>query len=489
MTLFLIGHTFKYELEATCKLFLPAMRFCFLYEDAVTDDDWIRTQRIQTEDGITLLLSLCMKDARADASETLDADASESAQEHALCLMLYRALQTQTGITPKWGMMTGIRPVKMLLQQVKQGKTMEEAADALGQTYLVSEEKRALTLATARVQAPMFSHLSPDVVSLYISIPFCPTRCSYCSFVSHSIASAKKLIPDYIRCLCKELVILATLMRDLHLTLDTIYIGGGTPTSLEADQLQTLMACVKENFHLSGLREYTVEAGRPDTITEEKLRVIRAYGATRISINPQTLNDAVLREIGRQHTAQQAIDVFGLARTLGFDNINMDLIAGLPTDTPESFRDTVDRICALDPESITVHTLTLKRAATLFPDGKRQIANPACEMVDYSIRTIQERGWRPYYLYRQKNTVDNLENVGYAKPGKESFYNILIMEENQTILGAGCAASTKLCTPDGKLIRIHNHKFPYEYINRFDALMTKKQEIYERLGDLHHDQP
>ena len=323
-------------------------------------------------------------------------------------------------------------------------------------------------------------------MSLYISIPFCPSRCSYCSFVSHSIAEAGKLIPAYVDCLCRELSIWGELIRRLELKLDTVYIGGGTPTAISAEQLGQIMDAVRANMHMDPVREYTVEAGRPDTITPEKLEVIRSHGATRITINPQTLNDKVLRAIGRKHTAQQAVDAFRLARSLGFANINMDLIAGLPEDTPDSFRDTLDRVIALDPESITVHTLTLKRSAALYAQGGSQIANPAAAMVDYSVRRLPEAGYRPYYLYRQKNTLENLENVGYAKPGFESLYNILIMDETQTILGAGCAASTKLVTPDGQITRIHNHKFPYEYIGRFDSLMEKKQQIDQILGGNSH---
>ncbi|NLT08133.1 MAG: radical SAM protein, partial [Ruminococcus sp.] len=228
------------------------------------------------------------------------------------------------------------------------------------------------------------------------------------------------------------------------------------------------------------VREYSVEAGRPDTITEEKLHVIKELGAQRISVNPQTLNDDVLRVIGRQHSGADAVKAFELAKKIGFENINTDLIAGLPTESAESFRNTLDRMIELDPQSITVHTLTLKRAANLF-EKVENIKNPASEMVDYSISKLMENGFLPYYMYRQKNTVDNLENIGYAKKGYECYYNIFIMDETQTILGAGCAASTKLVYPNGKLTRIHNYKFPYEYIRRFDQLMEKKKEVTECL--------
>ena len=482
MIIFLIGHDFKYETEATVKLFFPAMRFTFCTEDAPRQEDYIRTSLA----GETILAESSLSGVFRRSEAQLPRHADKRTAEHALCTLLYEHLTEATGITPPWGMMTGIRPVRMLTAAVEQGSTLEDAVQAMGQTYRVSEQKLALAKETARVQLPLLGRLGPDVVSLYISIPFCPSRCSYCSFVSHSIAEAGKLIPAYVDCLCRELSIWGELIRRLELKLDTVYIGGGTPTAISAEQLGQIMDAVRANMHMDPVREYTVEAGRPDTITPEKLEVIRSHGATRITINPQTLNDKVLRAIGRKHTAQQAVDAFRLARSLGFANINMDLIAGLPEDTPDSFRDTLDRVIALDPESITVHTLTLKRSAALYAQGGSQIANPAAAMVDYSVRRLPEAGYRPYYLYRQKNTLENLENVGYAKPGFESLYNILIMDETQTILGAGCAASTKLVTPDGQITRIHNHKFPYEYIGRFDSLMEKKQHIDQILGGNSH---
>ena len=239
------------------------------------------------------------------------------------------------------------------------------------------------------------------------------------------------------------------------------------------------MKKTSECFDLSVIREYNVEAGRADTITEEKLAVIKEMKATRISINPQTLNNEVLKEIGRKHTAEQVLEAYALARKLGFNNINMDLIAGLPSDSFDSFKNTLDRIIELDPDGITVHALTIKRSAGLYQNGRENIQNPACMMVDYAINTLISHDYNPYYMYRQKNTIDNLENIGYSKSGKESLYNIYIMDETQTILGAGCAASTKLVDENNSIQRVMNYKFPYEYINRFDELMKKKDEIRE----------
>ena len=329
MTIFLIGHDFKYETEATVKLFFPAMRFAFCTEDAPCTGDFIRT--VFTEDRILVETSLSGVFRRREAP--LFPDGDKHAAEHALCRTLYAHLTEATGVTPPWGMLTGIRPVRMLTAAVEQGSTLEQAAAHMQQTYLVSEKKLALAKATARVQLPLLQGLAPDAISLYISIPFCPSRCSYCSFVSHSIAEAGELIPAYVDCLCREIRIYGDLIRVLHLKLDTVYIGGGTPTAISAQQLAQIMDTLQSCMHLDGIREYTVEAGRADTITREKLEVIRRYGADRISINPQTLNDVVLHAIGRKHTAQQAVDAFQLARFMGFDNMNMDLIAGLPQDT------------------------------------------------------------------------------------------------------------------------------------------------------------
>lgn len=476
MILALIGHTYKYETEATVKLFVPATRFLFTDSEPDCADDCVITRCIRQEKTVRFSVTASINGRQEQDEAALSAPTNGQEEEHTLCALIFHTLSRLTGITPRWGMMTGIRPVKMLLGRILNGESEDEAVDYLRKNFFVSEDRLSLALETARTQKPLLIPFDPKVVSLYISIPFCPTRCSYCSFVSHSIAQAGNLIPDYLHFLCKELVILGSLMRKQNLTLSTVYIGGGTPTTLTAEQLRVLMQTVQENFDLSPVTEYTVEAGRPDTIDAEKLAVLYQFGASRISINPQTLSDSVLEAIGRRHSAQQALDAFALARKAGHQNINMDLIAGLPGDTADGFRNTLDRVIALAPESITVHTLTLKRSATLYPDGSENLNNPAAEMVEYSRAALTKAGYRPYYLYRQKNTVDNLENVGWAKPGFESLYNILMMDETQTILGAGCGASTKLVRP-GDITRIHNHKFPYEYINRFDELMQKKQEM------------
>lgn len=489
MPIILIGNTFKYEIEATVKLFIGASRFDFFYEMPC---DFSAEEYVIAEiDGCTLKCT-----ARLDGREiSLEKELSESEvnersiAEHELCRLVFTALKKLTGIIPPWGLLTGIRPVKKVISLIEEGKSRAEIDDILTKKYEILPSKLELAYKTAENQLPILKKIDRSAASLYISIPFCPTRCSYCSFVSHSMDSAIKLIPDYIVKLCEELEIIGRLVKETNTKIDTIYFGGGTPTSISAEQIEVLMDCVKRNFDLENVREYNFEAGRADTITREKLEIIKRYGVTRISVNPQTLNDDVLRVIGRKHSGEDTINAYKTAREVGFENINMDLIAGLPTESAESFKNSLDRVIDLAPESITVHTLTLKRSASLYEDGKNNIGNPVAEMVDYSVERLLENGYNPYYLYRQKNTVDNLENVGYAKSGAESYYNIYIMDETQTILGAGCAASTKLVYPNGKIERIHNYKFPYEYINRFEQLMEKKSEVTECLKKIKNIQP
>ena len=480
MTIILNNNSYKYETEAIVKLFIPATRFEFLYEGTDADGDIIMT-RIRKCRSCTYIYAYARinKSVIRKSDKLASSDFTDSECEFRICRLMYDILNRLTGIRPQWGLLTGIRPVKKVNDMIKSGFSKEQVYKQFSEKYLVTKNKIDISYHTAMTQLPVISDFDEKTVSLYISIPFCPTRCSYCSFVSHSMDSARKLMPQYISGLCRELGILGKIVEDAGLKIDTVYYGGGTPTSISSDDIYKLMKKTAECFDLSSIREYNVEAGRADTITEEKLAVIKKMGATRISINPQTLNNDVLREIGRNHTAEQTIEAFKLARSMGFDNINMDLIAGLPTDTFESFKRTIDKITELDPDGVTIHTLTLKRSAGLYSHGKENIKNPASVMLDYGNKILTEHDYNPYYLYRQKNTVDNLENIGYSKKGKESLYNIYIMDETQTILGAGCAASTKLVSGNGSITRVLNYKFPYEYINRFDELMKKKETVTE----------
>ncbi len=482
---FLYGHGLKYEIECILKVFIPAVKFCFYYDDLTElpgSESYAAVQLRQGKSHTYFYCAVSLGEKRqrlVQRTERLYPDRDKKQCEVVITKLLFRMLSDMTGIDVPWGIITGIRPTRKVLPHMEEGLSRQEIYNRLKDEYWISDEKFDLVYNTALIQKPLLEATPKNSVGLYVSIPFCPSRCSYCSFVSHSVEQAKKLMPDYIRLLCDELKIWGGIVKDLGLIVDTVYFGGGTPTSVSAEFLEQLLCAVEENFDLSNLREYCVEAGRPDTITEEKLRVIKAHGVDRISINPQTMNDAVLEKIGRRHTAEEITESYKLARKIGFDNINMDLIAGLPGDTPESFRSTLQQVIDLDPDSITVHTLTLKRAANLFAEGASQLDNPVREMVRDSIAMLPAKGYNPYYMYRQKNTIDNQENVGYAKTGKESYYNMLIMDESQSIFGAGCAASTKLVEPNGMITRVCNYKFPYEYIAQFDTLMEKKKQVYE----------
>ncbi len=487
MTVCYFGNSFKYETEAVLKLFLPIVTFDFLFEEYPQGGDLCLIKREFYESGYRLSVSVKLGEAEENRMEVREGNYSDKEDEAALCRMLYLIMEKLTGITPAWGMVTGIRPVKKVNELMERGLDKSEIFSVLKEKYYVSDEKLELAYRTAGTQADALKALDKRSYSLYVSIPFCPSRCSYCSFVSHSIesAGAKKLLPDYVKKLCEEIALTAETAKELGLRLDTVYIGGGTPTVLSAEQLAEVMSAVKKNFDISKIREYTVEAGRSDTITEKKLEIIHDFGATRISVNPQTMNDSVLEAIGRRHTAKDAVNAFETARKLGFGNINMDVIAGLPTDTPESFARTVETLCGLDPESITIHTLTVKRSSKLFDQEERRVDSRVSEMVDFGQRYLLDKGYLPYYLSRQKNTVDNLENVGFAKAGYECLYNIYIMEEAQTILAAGAGGSTKLVnTETGKIVRLFNYKFPYEYISRYDKMIAKKEGIVNFFGSI-----
>ena len=479
MTLIFSGNDYKYELEGVMKLFIPATLFTHVFSDSIdTEDDYVFAQKKDNADNVCLSVKVRYDGKTCEKEEFVH---FESDMELSLSRLLFKAMGEITGIVPKWGVITGIRPVKRVNDMFSEGMNKAEIFKAMESRYLCSEEKCDIAYKTAITQKPVLDELEKDSFSLYVSVPFCPTRCSYCSFVSQSIEGCMKLIPEYVNKLCEEIVYTAKITEKLGLKLDTVYFGGGTPTTLTAAQLDRVMKVIANSFDMSTVREYTVEAGRPDTITEEKLKVLKANGCGRVSINPQTLNDSVLEAIGRKHTTAQFFDSFDLARKVGFDSINTDIIAGLPTDTVESFENTIDKLIELAPENITVHTLSIKRAARLNHSGDREVLkNPADKMVEYATKRLLERGYLPYYLYRQKNMLENLENIGWTKQGHESLYNIYIMEEVQTILAMGAGGSTKLVDKDGgRLERVFNYKFPLEYNKHFELMLKRKNEIEE----------
>ncbi len=480
MTLIFSGNDYKYELESVVKLFFPAQLFNLLYDERNADGDlcFMRKKAGRKMTYLYAYVRIGEETSHLSSKIMSNTEDLDNKCELELSRLLFICLEKLTGKRPEWGLITGVRPVKRVNRMLDEGYNEEEIRETLKHKYLVSDNKISLSIKTASSQKKILDTLSSDSFSLYVSIPFCPTRCSYCSFISQSLEKTKNITDAYVENLCKEISYTGKLAKDLGLKLDTVYFGGGTPTAISADQLEALMSTVNTSFDLSHLREYTVEAGRADTITKEKLEVIKNNLATRISINPQTLNDDVLKAIGRKHTVKQVLESFELARRIGFDNINMDVIAGLPTDTLISFVNTIDRIVELDPENITVHTLSIKRAADLNRGDRDVLHNPAPEMVDYASKKLIECGYSPYYLYRQKNMLGNLENTGYSKQGKESLYNIFIMEEVQTILATGAGASTKLVS-DSNIERIYNYKHPLEYNKHFELMLEKKQAIID----------
>ncbi len=483
MHLYLRGNDFHFELENVCRLFLPLEKIITHHEETLDSIDGLTIECEQEGmgDNIYLRCRVRLDDFDETAVQTIDEQTEDlqDACELELCTLLYHLLVKLLGFTHGWGLITGVRPIKLLRRL-----TAEMGADAAVAYFrdklLVGEEKRVLCLTTLQNEDKILSLSRTESFSLYISIPFCPTRCDYCSFVSQTVVQARKLIPDYVEQLCKEIAHTGALAKRLGLRLETVYFGGGTPTTLSAEQLTTLFRAVESSFDLSTLREYTVEAGRPDTVTPEKMAAIYAAGVSRVSINPQTLQPEVLAGIGRKHTVEQFYEAFEMARRAGLNNINTDLIAGLPGDTYVGFQDTLEKILALSPESVTVHTLSMKRASNIMLQHRPDfgVEDDAVQMVRLSAQKLPAAGYVPYYLYRQSRTVGNQENVGWSKPGYEGLYNVYIMDETHTILGCGAGAVSKLKQPGTDYLeRIFNYKFPYEYNAGLDEMLRRKDTV------------
>ncbi len=412
-------------------------------------------------------------------------------------IRLYRWLKEVTGRELSWGIMTGVRPTKPMMNLMEQGYSDAEVAAWMQENYQITEQKASLGIEVAKREKKLLDQLDyKDGYSLYIGIPFCPTTCSYCSFTSYPIHAWKHRVDEYVDAICKELTFIAQVSKEKKL--NTIYIGGGTPTTLEPEQMDRLLTHLENCFSYDDLKEITVEAGRPDSITREKLEVLKKHNIGRISINPQTMQQKTLDIIGRRHTIEDIRRVYEMARELGFDNINMDLIAGLPEETEEDMQDTLEQILVMGPDSLTVHALAMKRASRLTQEQKgkareveeeAQIARTLSTMIDLAASYAKEMDLVPYYLYRQKNIAGNFENVGYAKVDKAGIYNILIMEEKQSIIGVGAGSSTKVVIPDEKaeidpktgnlkkIVRSENVKDVEQYISRIDEMIERKGEL------------
>lgn len=478
MNLYVKNHNFHFELENLTRLFFPNEKITVIRDFSEPQPPCIYTE---VSDKITISVNI----GSFNKSETAVKKLTDDDNELVSAQLLYKLLCDFTGLTQPWGILTGVRPVK-LLRRLAEESSEEQAVKKFENDFFVSNEKIALSRETEHNERKILELSKPESFSLYVGIPFCPSRCSYCSFVMASIERAEKLIEPYTKLLCEEIKRTAEIANKLGLRLETVYFGGGTPTTLSAEQLDTVLGTVNKSFDMSTCREFTVEAGRPDTIDIAKLFALKENKVDRISINPQTVNDEVLKTIGRKHTAQQFFDAFELARKCGFDNINTDLIAGLPTDTPESFKNSLDSIVTLNAECITVHTLCMKRASRLTTEGVTldlQQARDAREMLAYTQNILGQNEYIPYYMYRQSRMVGNLENVGWSKRGFESLYNVYVMDETHTILACGSGGVTKLKrnNPD-YLERIFNFKYPYEYIDRFDELIQRKSGIMQFYG-------
>ncbi len=455
-------------IQSLVLLYLPCETFS---ETAENGDGWSLSVSAETDGqyGYTVSVGLVLDGRRTEKTETcLMREHERLSVKNFIGRVCLSALKEAFGYMSPWGILTGIRPAKLAAAYLK-SRTAEETERILAETYAVSPQKAHLCVQTAQKEREMTENLPDGTCSLYISVPFCPTKCRYCSFVSCTTSRLLALIPDYVERLKREISDIADTVNALGLTLKTVYVGGGTPAVLDEKTLSGLLAHISGTFDIASLEEYTFEAGRPDCITEEKLRLLHENGVGRVSINTQTANDEILKAVGRTHTFADYERCMDLAKRVGISCLNTDLIAGLPGETTESFYDSVRRVLTNEPQNVTVHAFTLKRSSE-YKTAHSAVVDTASfdagEMVSYAARVLTEADYAPYYLYRQKNTVGNLENVGYARDGFESRYNIYMMGEYHTVFGAGAGAVTKLVPPDGKKIRrLFAPKYPYEYLD------------------------
>lgn len=474
MIILVKNHPYRYDMENISTIFFPYEKIR-IFENSCDDTDPV-TVITEIRDYV---LSVDATVYDKHKKESVSADC-ETDMQNALSVLLYHVLSEILEIKYPWGLLYGVRPARRM-HALTDSLSEEEAKRVFREKYLVNHEKTELAVSVMHSENKIIALSGCKSFSLYISIPFCPTRCSYCSFVSHAIENAVKLIDPYVDLLIREIEETAVYARSLGLRLETVYFGGGTPTTLSAKNLSRLFEAIEKNFDLSTAREYTVEAGRPDTVTKDKLLTLKSAGVSRISINPQSFNDAVLKIIGRQHTSSQTVSAFELARNCGFDNINMDFIAGLPGDTLESFEKSLCKGISLNAESITVHTLSLKSGAYMATRESAFDSSPkkiVASMVDFSSKQLTKHNYYPYYMYRQGKSLGNLENVGWCKNGYDCLYNVFMMDETHTVLAVGAGAVIKLKDPkSGKIERVYNYKYPYEYIDRFDEILKRKQSI------------
>ena len=482
MRLIFKGHDYKYAAEQMLLTLFPGER-------PVYEGEAGHTAVLSLSRGKTWLTASAVLDwrggrwrgtARAPVSDLNGEPLNDNRVcQRILKLAFYRAGTAALGYEPPWGAMTGVRPVKIPAKAMARGASEAEAEAILRDSYRVSPLRRALALDCAKASLNARAGLRPEEVSLYVGIPFCPTRCAYCSFVSAGVGKTFPLVAPFLEALHAEIAGMGETLRTLGLSVRTVYIGGGTPTTLTAPQLDALLGAVRQAFGLKRCSEFTVEAGRPDTITAEKLAVLRDWGVDRVSVNPQSMDDRVLNAMGRAHRGADILRAFELVRAAGFPCVNMDLIAGLPADSEAGFRASLDQVIALGPENITVHTLALKKGSRLMEEGGVLPPDSAVAgMLEYAWTALTGAGLSPYYLYRQKYMSGSFENVGWARPGCENLYNLCMMEELHPVIALGGGGVTKLVDPDaGRIVRISNPKYPQEYLTSGEKLAAKQEKI------------
>ena len=461
--------SFEYDIHSLVKSFFPREDVQIHVQDTFTEDTALRISVEFTDETVSICLMEQGEEKESGASVINYAERKET--KNRLKRQLYQLLCAYTGQTLPWGTLTGIRPAKIAMGLIEQGMSNVETAEYMRNTYLASKEKVALSVMIANRERYVLRNIDyKDGYSLYVGIPFCPSICLYCSFSSYPLERWRKQVDQYLDALCKELDYVADRFRDKKL--NTVYIGGGTPTTLEPYQLDRLLTRIQSKFDTEHLQEFTVEAGRPDSITREKLQVLLDHGVDRISVNPQSLEDHVLTAIGRRHTARDVEEAMALATGMGFPHVNMDLIAGLPEDTPEGFRRTLDKCLSYGADNITVHTLSLKKGSRILLENFTiPSAEAVGEMLDYANAALRQADFHPYYLYRQKYMSGSFENTGWCISGAEGLYNIYIMEELHSILSLGAGGSTKMVDPVHQRIeRVFHTKYPTEYIQRSEKL-------------------
>ena len=483
MKLLLIGHEERYAVEQLQLALFPLEPMEPM--TAEFDGDGAVSRLIREGDSLIARTTVTIGGITRTAVVEIPAeDESVSDRRQILQQSYYKAALPFLKKVPAWGALSGVRPTKLTTRCLKAGLNDEETIRHMERVYFVTPRRAKLSLDCSKATMEAAAKLDPNDVSLYVGIPFCPTRCAYCSFVSKTIGKNTDLMEPYLEALHKELRITGKLMATSGKTVRTIYIGGGTPTTLTSAQMKALLDCIRESFDLSRCIEFTVEGGRPDTLDQEKLTVIAANGADRMSINPQSMVDSVLQASRRPHTAADVMRSYDQAVKAGFAAINMDLIAGLPTDDFEGFRHSLDTTIALNPMNITVHTLAIKKGADLYERREGLSSDEeVSRMVDYAEETLRAAGYEPYYLYRQKYMSGSFENVGWCRPGTACLYNIYMMEELHTIISVGGGGMNKVNLPNGKLQRFHNPKFPHQYIEMIDDVLRQKEELFALMND------